>query len=129
MTYKVIEQGEMSEIEYSGNTLQSDFYVWDGKSATSLSPTKLLFKGSDGGPHDGVYEDCTLHYEAPVLTITQNGSSTFLGHADPQTPVFYISKDQYEIFPANKIDNAYGNKVVIALDKNGKVIIGIYVIN
>lgn len=129
ITYKAIEQGEISEIECTGNILQSGIYLWNGKTVFDISNTNLLFKGSTGGPQDGIYEKGVLHYESPVLTLSQNGTCSFLGHVDSKTPVFSISKDQYEVFPADKIEDLYGNRIIIALDKEGKTMIGIYIIN
>lgn len=128
ITYNTIEQGEMSEIEHSGAILKSGLYVWNDKTPVVLSSSALVFKGSDGGPQDGVYEDSTLSYDAPVLTLSQNKISTFLGHTDSHTPVYRVSKSEYEVFPVSKLDNMHGNKVVIALDKEGKMISGIYIV-
>lgn len=129
ITYKVIEQGELSEIECTGNILQSGIYLWNGKATFDISNANLLFKGSTGGPQDGVYEKGVLHYESPVLTLSQNGACSFLGHVDSKTPVFSISKDHYEVFPTDKIEDLYGNRIIIALGKEGKTMIGIYIIN
>lgn len=125
--YEALERGQSLELQCAGSVLKTGLYVWDGTSAQVPPPAPLLFKGSDGGPQDGVYADAVLHYEEPVLSLMQNGVSTFLGHADPQTPVFHMSRDLYEVYPASKIEDAHGTTVVAALDEEGKIIIGLYV--
>lgn len=78
MTYKAIENGEETEIEYSGKNLESGFYKWDKKKLCIIEQAVLLFKGTSNGPQDGIYTDCTLHYEDQLLTMTQSGKSIFL---------------------------------------------------
>lgn len=128
MTYKAIENGKVIEVEYSDTKLQTGFYYWKDSSIYQVHPAELRYKGTPGGPEDGVYENAILRYEDQLLIIVQNTEGKHLGTVDPYTPVYYLSKDSYESFPARKIQNAQGGKIVISLNQIGTRIIAIYVI-
>ena len=128
MTYKAIENGKVIEVEYSDTKLQTGFYYWKDSSIYQVHPAELRYKGTPGGPEDGVYENSILRYEDQLLIIVQNTEGKHLGTVDPYTPVYYLSKDSYESFPARKIQNAQGGKIVISLNQIGTRIIAIYVI-
>lgn len=128
MTYKAIENGEETEIEYPDRNLESGFYRWDKKQLCIIEQSVLLFKGASDGPQDGIYADCILHYEDQLLTMTQSGKSIFLGPISSNVPVYQLSKEQYIAFPAKNISDIHGQEVVIALNKEGNRIIAVYVI-
>lgn len=128
MTYKAIENGEETEIEYADKNMQSGFYKWDKKKLCIIEQSVLLFKGTSNGPQDGIYADCTLHYEDQLLTMTQSGQRIFLGPIGSNTPVFQLSKEQYIAFPAKNISDIHGQEVVIALNNEGNRIIAVYII-
>ena len=128
MTYKAIENGEETEIEYADENMQAGFYKWDKKKLCMIEQSVLLFKGTSNGPQDGIYADCTLHYEDQLLTMTQSGQRIFLGPIGSNTPVFQLSKEQYIAFPAKNISDIHGQEVVIALNNEGNRIIAVYII-
>lgn len=128
MTYKAIENGEETEIEYSNENLEAGFYKWDKKKLCHIEQAVLTFKGTSNGPQDGIYADCTLHYEDQLLTMTQSGRNIFLGPVGTHVPVYQLSKEQYIAFPAKNISDVHGQEVVIALNKEGNRIIAVYII-
>lgn len=128
MTYKAIENGKVIEVEYPDTKLQTGFYYWKDSSIYQVRPAELCYKGAPGGPEDGVYENAILRYEDQLLIIVQNTEGKHLGTVDPYTPVYYLSKDAYESFPAKEIQNAQGTRIVISLNQTGTRIIAIYVI-
>lgn len=128
MTYRAIESGEQTEIEYSDPNLITGFYLWKQEQLCAVEQSELLFKGVSGGPQDGVYTDCILNYNEHLLTITQSGKSSFLGPVGVHIPVYLLSKDQYDVITSKNISNIHGQKIVIALDKEGNRIIEIYII-
>ena len=100
----------------------------DKKQLCIIEQSVLLFKGASDGPQDGMYTDCTLHYEDQLLTMTQSGKSVFLGPIGSNTPIYQLSKEQYIAFPAKKTSDIHGQEVVIALNKEGNRIIAVYII-
>lgn len=128
MTYKAIENGKVIEVEYPDTKLQMGFYYWKDSSIYQVCPAELRYKGTPSGPEDGVYENAILRYEDQILIIVQNTEGKHLGTVDPYTPVYYLSKDAYESFPAKEIQNAQGSRIVISLNKPGTRIIAIYVV-
>lgn len=128
MTYKAIENGKVIEVEYPDTKLQTGFYYWKDSSICQVHPAELRYKGTPGGLEDGVYENAILCYEDQLLIIVQNTESKHLGTVDPYTPVYYLSKDSYEFFPAKEIQNTQGNRIVISLNETGTRIIAIYVV-
>lgn len=128
MTYKAIENGKVIEVEYPDTNLQTGFYYWKDGSICRVCLAELRYKGTLGGPEDGVYENAILHYEDQLLTIVQNTEGKHLGTVDPYTPVYYLSKDTYDSFPAKEIQNVQGNRIVISLNHTGTRIITIYVV-
>lgn len=128
MTYKAIESGKIIEIEYPDMKLQTGFYYWKDSSIYQVRPTELCYKGTPGGPGDGVYENAILRYEDQLLIIVQNTEGKHLGTVDPYTPVYCLSKDMYESFPAKEIKNIQGSRIVISLNQTGTRIIAIYIV-
>ncbi|NBH19209.1 hypothetical protein D3Z55_17635 [Clostridiaceae bacterium] len=128
MTYKAIENGKVTEIEYPDTKLQTGFYYWKDSSIYQVRPAELRYKGTPSGPEDGVYENAILRYEDQLLIIVQNTEGKHLGTVDPYTPVYCLSKDAYESFPAKEIQNTQGNRIVISLNQTGTRIIAIYII-
>lgn len=128
MTYKAIENGKVIEVEYPDTKLQTGFYYWKDSSIYQVRPAELHYKGTSGGPQDGVYENAILRYEDQLLIIVQNTEGKHLGTVDPYTPVYCLSKDAYEFFPAKEIQNAQGGRIVISLNQTGTRIIAIYVV-
>lgn len=128
MTYKAIENGKVIEVEYPDTKLQTGFYYWKESNIYQVRPAELLYKGTPSGPVDGVYEDAILRYEDQLLIIVQNTEGKHLGTVDPYTPVYYLSKDEYESFPAKEIQNVQGSRIVISLNQTGTRIIAIYVV-
>ena len=128
MTYKAIENGKVIEVEYPDTKLQTGFYYWKDSSIYQVCPAELRYKGTPSGPGDGVYENAILRYEDQLLIIVQNTEGKHLGTVDPYTPVYYLSKDVYESFPAKEIQNAQGSRIVISLNQTGTRIIAIYVV-
>lgn len=129
MTYKAIENGNVVEIEYPDTKLQTGFYYWKDSNIYQVKPAKFHYKGTPDDPQDGVYENAILRYEDRLLNIVQNTESEHLGTVDPYTPVYCLSKDVYESFPAKEIQNAQGSQIVISLNQIGTRIIAIYIIN
>ena len=128
MTYKAIENGKIIEVEYPDSKLQTGFYYWKDSSIYQVCPAELRYKGTPNGPEDGVYENAILRYEDQLLIVVQNTEGKHLGTVDPYTPVYYLSKDAYDSFPAKEIQNIQGSRIVISLNKTGTRIIAIYVI-
>lgn len=128
MTYKAIEDGKIIEVKYPDTKLQTGFYYWKGSSICLVHPAELFYKGTSDGPKDGVYENAILCYEDQLLIIEQNAEGKHLGTVDPYTPVYYLSKDAYEYFPAKEIQRVQGSKIVISLNQTGTRIIAIYVV-
>lgn len=128
MTYKVIENGKIMEMEYADMNLQAGFYCWKAGAIYQVSPAELSYKGTPGGPRDGVYENAVLQYEDQLLTIVLNTQSCHLGTVAPYTPVYCLSKEEYESFPAKEIQDMQGDMIVISLNQIGTRIIAIYVI-
>jgi len=128
MTYKAIENGKVIEVEYPDTNLQTGFYYWKDSSIFQVHPAELRYKGTPGGPEDGVYENAILRYEDQLLIIVQNTEGKHLGTVDPYTPVYYLSKDTYDSFPAKEIQNAQGSRIVICLNQTGSRIIAIYIV-
>ncbi|MCM1217619.1 MAG: hypothetical protein NC548_24270 [Lachnospiraceae bacterium] len=128
MTYKAIENGKVIEVECSDTKLQTGFYYWKDSSIYQVSPAKLRYKGTHDGPEDGVYENAILRYEDQLLFIVQNTEEEYLGFVDPYTPVYCLSKDAYDSFPAKEIQNVQGGRIVISLNQTGTRIIAVYVI-
>lgn len=128
MTYKAIENGEETEMEHPDHNLKSGFYLKNQGQLSELSQAVLLFQGVTGGPQDGIYKDCVLHYHDQLLTMTQSGQNLFLGPVGPYIPVYQLSQEQYEVFPAKNISDTHGREAVIALNKEGNRIAAIYVI-
>ena len=129
MTYKAIENGKVIEVEYPDTKLQTGFYYWKDSSIYQVKPAELHYKGTPDGPQDGVYENAILRYEDQLLIIVQNTEGKHLGTVDPYTPVYCLSKDAYESFPAKEIQNAQGSRTVISLNQIGTRIIAIYIVN
>ena len=98
------------------------------KKLCHIEQAVLTFKGTSNGPQDGIYADCTLHYEDQLLTMTQSGRNLFLGPIGSHVPVYQLSKEQYIAFPAKNISDVHGQEVVIALNKEGNRIIAVYII-
>lgn len=128
-TYMAIESGEETEVECSDEGLVSGLYRWNNNSLVPLSAANLCYKGTVGGPQDGVYMNATINYEDRVLTIMQNGAGQFLGMVDPYTPVYFISDDKYDSSPAKEIQNVGGKLIVVGLNQVGTRIIAIYVVS
>lgn len=128
MTYKAIENGKIIEVEYPNTDLQTGFYYWRESSIYQVRPATLHYKGTPGGPADGVYENAILLYEDQLLIIIQNAEGKYLGTVDPYTPVYCLSKDEYESFPAKEIQKAQGSRIVISLNQTGTRIIAIYIV-
>ncbi len=128
MTYKAIENGKVIEVKYPDTKLQTGFYYWKDSSIYQLCPAELRYRGTTGGPEDGVYEDAILIYEDQLLIIVQNTEGKHLGTVDPYTPVYCLSKDRYVYFPAKEIENLQGSRIVISLNQTGTRIIAIYVV-
>lgn len=128
MIYKAIENGNVIEVEYPDTKLQTGFYCWKNSSICQVHPAELRYKGITGGSEDGVYENAILCYEDQLLIIIQNTEEKHLGTVAPYTPVYYLSKDSYESFPAKEIQNTQGNRIVISLNQTGTRIIAIYVV-
>lgn len=128
ITYKAIENGNVIEIEYPDTELQAGFYYWKDSSIYQVCSAELCYKGTPGGPEDGVYENAILRYEDQLLIIVQNTEGKYLGTVDPYTPVYCLSKNVYEFFPANEIQNMQGSRIVISLNQTGTRIIAIYIV-
>lgn len=128
ITYKAIEDGEQTELEYAVSGLPAGFYKWDKRKLEQIDQASLLFKGVSDGPQDGIYEDCILHYEDQLLTMTQSGSRIFLGAVDTHIPVYLLSEAHYDVIYSKNISDLHGKKAVIALNKEGSRIIAIYVL-
>lgn len=128
MTYRAVENGEQTEIEYSGSNLSAGFYLWDKQQLCAIEQSALLFKGTSGGPQDGIYADCVLHYDDHILTMTQSGKNIFLGPVGSHTPVYILSEEQYNVISSKNISSIHGQQIVIALNKEGNRIIAIYII-
>ena len=130
ITYKIIENGKVKELEYPGPRLNTGFYAWKVKELVLVADSeKLLFRGITGGPQDGIYQNCSIGYDQGLLIISQNGSSEYVGSVDPDTPVYQIHTDHCDVIPARKMSNERGKKIVVALNYDGTKIIAIYVIN
>lgn len=130
ITYKIIENGKVKELEYPGPRLNTGFYTWKVKELVLVADSeKLLFRGITGGPQDGIYQNCSIGYDQGLLIISQNGSSEYVGSVDPDTPVYQIHTDHCDVIPARKMSNERGKKIVVALNYDGTKIIAIYVIN
>ena len=130
ITYKIIENGKVKELEYPGPRLNTGFYAWKVKELVLVADSeKLLFRGITGGPQDGIYQNCSIGYDQGLLLISQNGSSEYVGSVDPDTPVYQIHTDHCDVIPARKMSNERGKKIVVALNYDGTKIIAIYVIN
>jgi hypothetical protein len=128
ITYKAIENGEQTEIEYADPNLKIGFYLWDKKQLYEIEASELLFKGSSGGPKDGIYIDCLLNYDDHMLIMTQSGKSTFLAQIGSSVPVYLLSEERYDMILSKDLSNIHGKKAVIALNKEGKQIVTIYII-
>lgn len=128
MTYKAIENGKVIEVKYPDTNLQTGFYYWKDSSIYQIRPGELRYRGTPGGPEDGIYENAILLYEDQLFIIVQNTEGKHLGTVDPYTPVYYLSKNTYDSFPAKEIKNVQGSMIVISLNQTGTRIIAIYVI-
>ncbi len=131
VTYKVIKNGEITELIYSQAGCASGFYRWKEQTLWTLGESKLLYKGEKGGPQDGIYADSVLDYYNGALTIKKKGETEgeFVGNVSPYIPVYAVENDSYDVFPAHKISAAKGKEIVIALDTEGTQIVAIYVIS
>lgn len=128
MTYKAIENGKIIEVEYPDMKMQTGFYYWKDSSIYQVRPAELRYRGTPDGPRDGVYENAILLYEDQLLIIVQDTEGKHLGTVDSYTPVYYLSQNTYESFPAKEIQNVQGSRIVISLNQTGTRIIAIYVI-
>ncbi len=128
MTYKAIENGKVIDVEYSDTKLQAGLYYWKGSSIYPVLPVEFCYKGTSGGPKDGVYEEALLRYDDQLLFIAQDKIDKHIGTVDPYIPVYCLSKDSCESFPAKEIQNMRGSKIVVSLNQTGTRIIAIYVV-
>ena len=127
IVYKAIENGEETEVESSEKELVADLYLWKDKVLSSINLSLLLFQGVSGGPQDGVYNDSILNYEDELLTITIKDETTFLGRVNPNTPVYQLSNNHYDVLHVKNINNTHGDLIVISLTRDGTRIAAIYV--
>lgn len=128
VSYKAIEHGETIEIKYHDRNVEAGLYLWDEQQLLPVEQSELLFKGASGGPEDGVYIDCILNYDDHMLNMTQSGKSVFLGPVGAKIPVYFLTRDQYDVINSKDISNVHGEKVVIALSREGDRIAAIYII-
>jgi len=128
MTYKAIENGNVIDVEYSDTKLQAGLYYWKGSSIYPVHPVEFCYKGTSGGPKDGVYEEALLRYDDQLLFIAQNEIDKHIGTVDPCIPVYCLTKDSCKFYRANEIQNMQGSKIVISLNQTGTRIIAIYVV-
>ena len=87
----------------------------------------LLFKGTSGGPQDGIYTECVLHYEDSLLTLIQGEDHIFLGPLDANIPVFLLSEKRCNVIPSKNISDIHGQSIVISLNTEGTQITAIYI--
>jgi len=128
--YIAIENGEETELEYQNKDMKAGLYRWHDNILHQLEEADLLYKGIPGDPQDGVYLNCSLCYEEPLLSIDKDNKQQFLGNIDPFTPVYHMSEEQYDVLPARDIPNIdpSNKKIVIALTRDGTSIAAIYVV-
>ncbi|MDE6516480.1 MAG: hypothetical protein K2L18_01335 [Acetatifactor sp.] len=133
ITYKIIENGEEAEIEYSDPNLKSGFYQWKDKMICNIEKSDLSFLGVSEEPKDGIYENCAIKCNEGLLILTEGQGnerkSTFLGNVTPYVPIYLLSKDEYEVYPAKDVSDTFGKNIVVALNREGTQIIAIYVIS
>ena len=63
-----------------------------------------------------------------MLIMTQSGKSTFLAQIGSSVPVYLLSEERYDMILSKDLSNIHGKKAVIALNKEGKQIVTIYII-
>lgn len=131
LTYKAIENGLETFIEYPEHGLQSGFYIWYKGKIQPVKASELLYKGVSENIQDGVYENSIIRYNDGLLTITVSDNSSkniFLGSVEAYIPVYRISADTYEALPAKDADKVHGKKIVVSLNQDGTQIVALYVV-
>ncbi len=126
-TYKAIENGVETEIKHPDPGLKAGFYLFNESQLCEVEPSLLLFKGTSGGPQDGIYTDCVLHYEDSLLTMIQGEEHIFLGPLDANVPVCLLSGKRCNIIPSKNISDIHGQSIVISLNTEGTQITAIYI--
>jgi hypothetical protein len=126
-TYKAIENGVETEIKHPDPGLKAGFYLFNEARLCEVEPSLLLFKGTSGGPQDGIYTECVLHYEDSLLTLIQDEDHIFLGPLDANIPVFLLSEKRCNVIPSKNISDIHGQSIVISLNTEGTQITAIYI--
>lgn len=126
-TYKAIENGVETEMKHPDPGLKAGFYLFNESQLCDAEPSLLLFKGTSGGPQDGIYTDCVLHYEDALLTLIQGEDHIFLGPLDSNVPVCLLSGKRCNVIPSKNISDIHGQSIVISLNTEGTQIIAIYI--
>lgn len=126
-TYKAIENGVETEIKYPYPGLKEGFYLFNESQLCETEPSLLLFKGTSGGPQDGIYTDCVLHYKDSLLTLIQGEDHIFLGPLDSNIPVCLLSGKRCNVIPSKNISDIHGQSIVISLNTEGTQITAIYI--
>lgn len=128
-TYRTIEQGKFGELKLPTPDYTAGLYRRAGEDVLAVKDAaELLYQVSSGGPQDGVYLSCGIACQGGLLTLFSNGTSRFLGNAEPYVPVYKMSGDSYEEFPIKDMERINAKIVVVALERDGTRIAGIYAV-
>ena len=127
-TYRAIEDGEETEVDCEDD-LPAGFYSRNRNKLVGAAPAELLYQGADGGPRDGVYEHAVLQYNDQLLLVSQGKSSRCIGTVDPNTPVYLVSDDGYDMTPAKDMLTIRCKLAVVSLNETGTRIIAVYAVN
>lgn len=128
-TYRTIEQGKLGELRLPTPNYRAGLYRWEKDGILAVrNAAELLYQVSSGGPQDGVYLNCGIACQGGLLTLFINGTSRFLGNADPYVPVYKMSGDSYDEFPIKDMGRIDAKTVIVALERDGVRIAGVYVV-
>lgn len=127
--YRTIEQGKFGELKLPTPNYTAGLYRRENEDILVVKDTtELLYRVSSGGPQDGVYLDCGITCQGGLLTLFNNGTSRFLGNVEPYVPVYKMSEDSYEEFPIKDMERINAKTVIVALERDGVRIAGVYVV-
>ncbi len=128
-TYRTIEQGKFGELNLPTPSYKAGLYRREKENITAVqSPSDLLYRVSSGGPQDGIYLNCGIDCQGGLLTLYTGGKSCFLGNVEPFVPVYKLSDESYDEFPIKDLERINAKTVIVALDRDGVHIAGIYVV-
>ena len=128
-TYRTIEQGKLGELRLPTPNYRAGLYRREKDGILAVqNAAELLYQVSSGGPQDGVYLNCGIGCQGGLLTLFSNGTSRFLGNVDPYVPVYKLSGDSYDEFPIKDMGRIDAKTVIVALERDGARIAGVYAV-